>query len=119
MEWLRLVKEYGIDPSEAKIYFSSEAWKWWMSIDFDTRWNMTWEEFENIFSDKWIRHTKMEEMYRIQDELKEEKEQIKKNCEQLSKIISLNESLIKEVKNLNQEKTSKGKWEKDEEICIL
>ena len=42
---------------------------------------------------------------------------------------SLNESLIKEVKNLKQEKTSKAKWEnvdsreylknKDKEICIL
>ena len=42
---------------------------------------------------------------------------------------SLNESLIKEVKNLKQEKNSKSKWEKnesredlknkDEEICIL
>jgi hypothetical protein len=31
----------------------------------------TWEEFEKLFSDKWIRDTKMEEMYRIQDELKE------------------------------------------------
>jgi hypothetical protein len=68
-------------------------------------------------------------MYRIKDELKEEKEEIKKKGEEISKIISLNESLIKEVKNLNQEKTSKGKWEKDEsrenlkkkdeEICRL
>jgi hypothetical protein len=42
---------------------------------------------------------------------------------------SLNESLIKEVKNLKQEKSSKTKWEnddsredlkkKDEEICRL
>jgi hypothetical protein len=42
---------------------------------------------------------------------------------------SLNESLIKEVKNLKQEKSSKAKWEnddsreelkkKDEEICRL
>jgi hypothetical protein len=71
----------------------------------------------------------MEELYRIQDELKEEKEEIKKKGEELSKIISLNESLIKEVKNLKQENTSKGKWEKDEsredlknkdkEICRL
>ena len=39
---------------------------------------------------KWIRDTKMEEIYRIQDELKEEKEEIKKKGEELSKIISLN-----------------------------
>ena len=71
----------------------------------------------------------MEEMYRIKDELKEAKEVIKKKGEELSKIISLNESLLKEVKNLKQEKSSKGKWEKDEsredlkkkdeEICRL
>jgi len=71
-----------------------------MSVDQNTRWQCTWEEFEKLFSDKWIRDTKMEEMYRIQDELKEEKEEIKKKGEELSNIISLNESLIKEVKNL-------------------
>jgi Zn-dependent oligopeptidase len=101
-----------------------------MSIDQDTRWHCTWEEFEKLFLDKWIfKDTNMEEMYRIQDELKEAKEEIKKKVRSLSKIISLNESLIKEVKNLKQEKTSKGKWEKDEtredlkkkdeEICRL
>jgi hypothetical protein len=41
-----------------------------MSIDFDTRWNITWEEFEELFSNKWIRDTKMEEMYKIKEELK-------------------------------------------------
>jgi hypothetical protein len=71
----------------------------------------------------------MEEMYIIQHELKEAKEEINKKGEELSKIIYLNESLIKEVKNLKQEKTSKGKWEKYEskedlknkyeEICRL
>ena len=48
-------------------------------------------------------------MYRIQDELKEEKEEIKKKGEEISKIIYLNESLIKDVKNLKQEKTIKDK----------
>jgi hypothetical protein len=43
LEWLRLVKEYGIDSLEVKQYFSGEAWKWWMSIDQDTRWNCTSE----------------------------------------------------------------------------
>ena len=51
-------------------------------------------------------------MYRIQYELKEAKEDIKKKSEELSKIIFLNESLIKKVKNLKKENTSKGKWEK-------
>jgi hypothetical protein len=87
-------------PREESDYFFDEAWKWCMSVDQNTRWHCTWEEFEKLFSDKWIRDTKMEEMYRIQDELKEEKEEIKKKGEELSNIISLNESLIKEVKNL-------------------
>jgi hypothetical protein len=39
-------------------------------------------------------------MYKIQDELKEAKEEIKKKDEEISNIISLNESLIKEIKNL-------------------
>ena len=82
-----------------------------MSFDQNTRWHCTWEEFEKLFSDKWIRDTKMEELYRIQDELKEEKEV---KGEDIYKIISFNESLMKEVKNLKQENTSKGKWEKDE-----
>jgi hypothetical protein len=85
----------------------------------------------------------MEEMCKIQDELKESKENVskfqkdneevrkyitKKNHE-FTKMQSLNESLIKEVKNIKQEKSSKAKWEKDdsreylknkyEEICRL
>jgi hypothetical protein len=42
-----------------------------MSVNKNTRWHCTWEEFEKLFSDKCIRDTKMEELYRIQDELKE------------------------------------------------
>ena len=71
----------------------------------------------------------MEEMYIIQDELKEAKEEIKNEGENLSNIRSFNESLIKEVKNLKQEKSSKASWEKDdsreelkrkdEEVCRL
>jgi hypothetical protein len=57
-----------------------------MSIDKDTRWNITWEEFEKLFSNKWIKDTKMEAMYKIQDELKEAKEEIKKKGDELSKI---------------------------------
>jgi hypothetical protein len=67
-------------------------------------------------------------MYTIQEELKESKENVsklKKDNEDLRKIItkkndeftkmqSLNESFIKEVKNLKQEKSSKAKWENDD-----
>jgi hypothetical protein len=73
MEWLRLVKEFNMTPTEAIDYFFDESWKWWMSVDQNTRWHCTWEEFEKLFSDKWIRDTKMEELYRIQDELKDRK----------------------------------------------
>jgi hypothetical protein len=86
MEWLMLVKEYVMDDLKEKTHFHGEAWKWWISIDFDSRWNMTWEEFEKLFSDKWIRDTKMEELYRIKDELKDEKENIKNNGDELSNI---------------------------------
>jgi hypothetical protein len=113
MEWLRLVKDYNMTPRKERDYFFDEAWKWWMIDDQNTRWHCTWEEFEKLFLDKWIRDTKMKELYRIQDELKEEKEEIKKKGEDLSKIISLNESLIKEVKNLKKENNRKEKWEKD------
>jgi hypothetical protein len=43
------------------------------SIDHDTRLNITWENFEELFSNKWIRDTKREEMYKNQEELKETK----------------------------------------------
>jgi hypothetical protein len=46
-----------------------------------------------------IKDIKNEEMYKIKEELKEEKEEIKK-CDELSKIRDLNEALVKEVKKL-------------------
>jgi hypothetical protein len=60
-------------PFGASLYLNGEAREWWRSIDKDTRQSTTWEVFEEIFSNKWIRDTKMEEMYKIQDELKEDK----------------------------------------------
>jgi hypothetical protein len=114
MEWLRLIKQYNMTPRKEIYYFFDEAWNWWMSVDQNTKWHCTWEEFEKLFLDKWIRDTKMEELYIIQDELKEEKEEIKKKGGELSKMRSLNESLIKEVNNLKQENNSKSKWENDE-----
>jgi hypothetical protein len=73
-EWLRLVKEYfmriGINHFLLSFSFSGEVHKWWRTLDEDIRFHSTWEEFEKIVSNKWIRDTKMEEMYRIKDELK-------------------------------------------------
>jgi hypothetical protein len=73
MEWLRLVKEYGMDPLEEKRSFFGDAWKWWMIMDKYNRWNNISKEFEKLFLDKWIRDAKMEAMYRIQEDLKKEK----------------------------------------------
>jgi hypothetical protein len=50
--------------------FDGEAYKWWRSLNENTRLYSTWEVSEKLFSNKWIRHTKMEELYRIQYELK-------------------------------------------------
>jgi hypothetical protein len=86
MEWLRLVKQYDMTPSREINYFFRESWKWWMSIDQDTICHCTWEKFEELFSNKWIKDTNMEGMYRIQDELKETKEEIKNKGEEISKI---------------------------------
>jgi hypothetical protein len=82
-------------------------------------------------------------MHKIQVELKESKEivsKFQKDNEEIRKYVtkknyefikmkSLNESLIKEVKNLKKENSSKEKWENDysrkelkngdEEICKL
>ncbi len=116
MEWLRMVKEHWKDRFQASLKFYGEACKWWRSLAEDTRLYSTWKEFEKLLSDKWIRDTKMEELYRIQDEFKEANEEIRNKGQELSKIQSLKESLIKEVKNLKQENSSKAKWEKDESM---
>jgi hypothetical protein len=34
-------------PRKARYYFFDESWKWWMSVDQNTVWHCTWEEFEN------------------------------------------------------------------------
>jgi hypothetical protein len=100
MEWLRLVKQYDRNPFTTRSYFFGEAHEWWMSIDFDIRWKITWDKFEELFSDKWIRDTKIEAMYKIQEELKESKEEIKKKGDELSKIRNLNEALLKKIQKL-------------------
>jgi hypothetical protein len=120
------VKEYDMNPSREIFYLFGEAQNWWMSIDKDTIWNLTWEECEKLFSDKCIKNRKMEAMYIIQDELKEEKEKVYKlqkeneglrkyiikKDDEFAKMQSLNESLIKEVKNIKKENISDGKLEK-------
>jgi hypothetical protein len=65
----------------------------------------------------------------LQKDNEEIRKYITKKHDDLTKIQSRNESLIKEVKNLKKEKSSKAKWEnddsredlkkKDEEICRL
>jgi hypothetical protein len=70
MEWLRMINKYNLRPLMVGFYLSGESLKWWDNLDEDTRLSLSWEEFEKLFSDKWIRDTKMEEMYRIQDEIK-------------------------------------------------
>jgi hypothetical protein len=68
-----LVNVYDRNPSTSSFCLFGEARKWWMNMDKETRWNLTWEEFETLFSDKWIRDTKIEAMYLVQVELKESK----------------------------------------------
>lgn len=52
-------------------------------------------------------------MYKIQYELKQAKEEIKKWVDKLSKVKNLNEELISEIEQLKQGKSSKGNWKKD------
>ena len=97
-----------------------------MSTDKSTRQNSTWEEFEKIFRRRWINDANLKD---IQDKLKEAKEELNKKCDDLLKVRSLNETLIREVHKLKQENASKGKQEneqlreevkmKDEEMCRL
>jgi hypothetical protein len=73
-----------MNPSRENLKFDSEAWVWWKSVNNGHF--ITSEEFEKIFSNKWISYTKMEAMYRIQYELKEAKEDIKNKGDEISKI---------------------------------
>jgi hypothetical protein len=70
---LRTIKKIDLDPFSTSLCFGGESSKWWNSFDEDTIFYSTWGKFEELFSNKWIRDTKMEEMYRIQDVLKEAK----------------------------------------------
>jgi hypothetical protein len=86
VEWLRMVKQYCKTHFWASLQFDGEACKWWDNLDESTRISPTRENFEKLFSNKWIKDTNREEMYKIQVELKEAKEEIKKKGDDLSKI---------------------------------
>jgi hypothetical protein len=58
VEWLRMEEEYDMTPSRARNYFLGKAWNWWTSVDMDIKWKMSWEEFEELFSNKWIKDKK-------------------------------------------------------------
>ena len=86
IEWLRMKKKTDVSPFGEDFTFRGEASKWWDSLDEDTKLHSTWEESETLFSNKWIKDTKMEEMHKIQDELIEVKEKVsklQKNIEEL------------------------------------
>ena len=65
VEWLRMVKEYCKTHFWESLKFYGETCKWWDSLNEGTRFSPTWENFEKIFSNKWIKDTKMEEMHKI------------------------------------------------------
>jgi hypothetical protein len=66
------------------------------SLDEDTRLELHMGKFEKLFSNKWIKDTKMEEMHKIQVELKESKENV-------SKLQKDNEELRKYITKKNDE----------------
>jgi hypothetical protein len=57
-------------PSGVFLYLDGEVDKWCYIFYKYTRRSTTWEVFKELFSNKWIKDSKMEEMYRIKDELK-------------------------------------------------
>jgi hypothetical protein len=60
-----------------KRYFEGKSRDWWYSLDKDTK-GSKWEEFEKVFTNRWINDTKMKEMHKIQVELNESKEKVSK-----------------------------------------
>jgi hypothetical protein len=57
-EWLRIIKKTDLTPLIITIFLSGESLKWWDSLDEGTRISSTWENFEKIFSNKWIKDKK-------------------------------------------------------------
>ena len=93
--------------------FEYESCKWRQSFDEDTRLYSKWEEFEKLFSNKWIKDINLEELHKIQDELKEAKDELQKKGEELFKIQFLNEACMMELHKLKQEKNNREKWGND------
>jgi hypothetical protein len=78
-----MIKETDLTPFTTLIFLTGEALRWWNKLDKGTKHSPTWENFEKLFSIKWIKDTKKKDIYNIQEELKEE---IKKKGGELSKI---------------------------------
>jgi hypothetical protein len=58
VEWLRMVKEHCKTPFLESLKFDDESFKWWYSLDEGTRISLSWENFEKLFSNKWIKDKK-------------------------------------------------------------
>jgi hypothetical protein len=71
-EWLRMINKNNL-VFKVGLFLRGDAFRWWDSLDEGTKLSPTWENFEDFFSIKRIKDTKMEEMYKIQAELKESK----------------------------------------------
>jgi hypothetical protein len=65
MKWLRIIKEKSSSTFGLGLYFYDEALGSFMSVNIDTKIHSIWEEFEKIFSNRWFKDTKMEEMHAI------------------------------------------------------
>jgi hypothetical protein len=85
-EWLSMIKKTDLTPFTIFFFLTGENFEWWDSLDKGTKLSPTRENFEKIFSNKWMKDTKMEEMYKIQEDLKEEKEYTKNKRDELSNI---------------------------------
>jgi hypothetical protein len=58
MEWLRMVKEPCRTIFGASLEFDGESFKWRDNLDEGTGFSPTWENFEKLFSNKWIKDKK-------------------------------------------------------------
>ena len=60
-----IIKENNLSPLKVLLYLRGGYFMWWDSLDEGTRLSPTWEIFEELFSNKWIKDTKREDMYTI------------------------------------------------------
>jgi hypothetical protein len=54
-EWLRMIRKNHTTPSLVGIYLNGEVDNLWYSLDEGTRRSATWEVFEELFSNRWIK----------------------------------------------------------------